>query len=116
VVLFASERSLTFKGLYRLQYEEDGLNYKAPPPEPNPNPSCPTSPTAGQVSKVYGTGPATLNSEQVFKYYKYNSAAKTFDLMTTKTFGLTVDGMALPPAKTSRPTSARRARPARGPA
>jgi len=55
-----------------------------------------------QVSKVYGAGPTALSSEQVFKFYKYNSAGKSFALMTTKTFGLTVDGMALPPPKTSR--------------
>jgi len=93
IVLFASERSLTFKGLYRLEYEADGQSFMA--------------------AKMYGAGPNTLDSTQVFKYYKYNSAAKTFDLMTTKTFGLTVDGMALPPIKTSRPPSAKRDRAVR---
>ena len=82
--------SFIFKGLYRLDHNPDAEGVEF------------------MVSKVYGAGPPSLISDQVQKYYKYNSAKKEFDSITTKTFGLTVDAIALPPMKSSRPASSRR--------
>jgi len=84
VILFASERNLTFKGLYQLANDEETDELV--------------------VQKAYGQGPALLGSDNIFKFYKYDSASKSFKFMSTKTLGLTVDGIALPwPSKTLRP-------------
>lgn len=81
VILFAGEHNMKFRGLYTLEQGAD---------------------RSFQVEKVYGSGPATLNSEAIAVFYKYNSANKGFNPMTTKSLMLTVDAVALPPPKSSR--------------
>ncbi|KAH6571802.1 hypothetical protein BSLG_009221 [Batrachochytrium salamandrivorans] len=54
-------------------------------------------PVLDQTFKVYGEsiGPSSLDSTQVLEFYKYDSGARTFRVVTTKSFGRSVHAVAV---------------------
>ncbi|CAM9253119.1 unnamed protein product [Pylaiella littoralis] len=80
VVLLAHTKLLSFKGLYACSGEEDGT-----------------------ADRVFGLGPPQIDATVASGFYKYNSAAREFREVRSKTLGKTTDAISMEPTRLKRP-------------
>eukprot|EP00903_Cladosiphon_okamuranus_P009411 g8975.t1 len=80
VVLLAHTKLLSFKGLYACSGEEDGT-----------------------ADRVFGLGPPHVDATMVSGFYKYNSAAREFREVHSKSLGKTTDAVSMEPTRLKRP-------------
>ena len=71
IVLFRSDKSLRFYGLYRFD------------------------PVEVKVERIYGKGPPELKDAMVQQFYRYNSGRKEFSAVATRSFTVRTDAVAL---------------------
>ncbi len=73
IILFREVNNFSFRGLYFWDHNLD------------------------QTLKLYAgcTGPTELNPRAVLEFYKYDSGARTFKPIPTKSFGKSVDAVAI---------------------
>ncbi|CAM9425449.1 unnamed protein product [Ectocarpus sp. 13 AM-2016] len=80
VVLLAHTKLLSFKGLYACRGEDDG-----------------------SADRVFGLGPPYVDATMASGFYKYNSAAREFREVHSKTLGKTTDAISMEPTRLKRP-------------
>ncbi|CAM9098942.1 unnamed protein product [Ectocarpus sp. 4 AP-2014] len=80
VVLLAHTKLLSFKGLYACRGEDDG-----------------------SADRVFGLGPPHVDATMASGFYKYNSAAREFREVHSKTLGKTTDAISMEPTRLKRP-------------
>ncbi|TPX63387.1 hypothetical protein SpCBS45565_g06658 [Spizellomyces sp. 'palustris'] len=71
IILFRDIKNHSFRGLYSYDPELD------------------------QALRIYGVGPDVLDTNSVAEFYKYDSGARTFKSLPTKSFGRSVHGVAV---------------------
>ncbi|CAM9741231.1 unnamed protein product, partial [Ectocarpus sp. 12 AP-2014] len=80
VVLLAHTKLLSFKGLYACRGEDDG-----------------------SADRVFGLGPPHVDATMASGFFKYNSAAREFREVHSKTLGKTTDAISMEPTRLKRP-------------
>ncbi|CAM9382816.1 unnamed protein product [Scytosiphon promiscuus] len=80
VVLLAHTKLLSFKGIYACSGEDDG-----------------------SAVRVFGLGPPEVDASMASGFYKYNSAAREFREVHSKTLGKTTDAISMEPTRIKRP-------------
>eukprot|EP00752_Nemacystus_decipiens_P010612 g9450.t1 len=80
VVLLAHTKLLSFKGLYACNGDEDGT-----------------------ADRVFGLGPPHVDATMVSGFFKYNSAAREFREVHSKSLGKTTDAVSMEPTRLRRP-------------
>ena len=95
---------MTFRGLYAYSPE------RSTPPSHQQHPEGLVAGSSNGSSqrapeRIYGLGPAVLNSSAVLSFFKYDSAAKEFRVVHARSFSATTDAVSIEAARARRRSS-----------
>jgi hypothetical protein len=104
VVVLRDANSMKFRGLYSFDFDKNVVSQCAlhlachhaisePALFEKPDDDCDTF---FQGSRLYGSGPSTFAPDQILALFKYSSAAKEFQSLSSSSFSVRADAVTLP--------------------